>query len=57
MAGYALFRSLIENFRGDYDPAHHVGSLTPAQVVSIGVFAVALFLFWWLPRRAAKHPA
>ncbi len=51
MAGYATLRSVTEAFRGDYDPAHRLGVFTPGQLVSLGVFAVALFLFWWLPRR------
>lgn len=55
MAGYAVCRSIVEVFRGDYDSAHRLGFLTPAQLVSIGVFAAAMCLLWFLPRPAEKR--
>lgn len=51
MLGYAVLRSVVEVFRGDYEPEHYLGFLTPGQTVSVGIVAVALLLLWWLPRR------
>jgi phosphatidylglycerol---prolipoprotein diacylglyceryl transferase len=43
---YAVLRSFVEIFRGDYPPYQYfLGWLTPAQVVSIGIFIVGLGLF------------
>lgn len=58
LAGYALLRSFVELFRGDYLPRQYLaGWLTPAQVASIGMLLAALALFWVLPRRAAPAAA
>jgi phosphatidylglycerol:prolipoprotein diacylglycerol transferase len=53
---YAVTRSIVETFRGDYTPAHLHGGLTPAHLVSIATFAAGLALFLLLPRHgtAAK---
>ena len=51
LMGYALLRSAVETFRGDYSRAHLHGGLTPAHLVSIGIFAAGAVLFWLLPRR------
>jgi phosphatidylglycerol---prolipoprotein diacylglyceryl transferase len=51
---YAVTRSIVEMFRGDYTPAHLHDGLTPAHLISIGVFAAGLGLFWLLPRPLAK---
>jgi phosphatidylglycerol:prolipoprotein diacylglycerol transferase len=51
LAGYAVFRSLVEVFRGDYAEAHRFGVLTPAQMFSVAVIASAAGLYWWLSRR------
>jgi len=48
---YALTRSLVEMFRGDYDAAHRHSGLTPAHLVSIGIFATGAVLFWALKHR------
>ena len=54
---YAVTRSIVELFRGDYSQTHiHGGILTPAQLVSVGIFAVGLFL-WWKLSRLQKQPA
>ena len=45
LMGYALLRSLVESFRGDYTVAHLHGGLTPAHLVSIGIFAAGAALF------------
>jgi len=50
LVGYAVTRSVVEAFRGDY-PVHYLGgTLTPAQLVSAAILVVGLFLFWKLPR-------
>jgi phosphatidylglycerol:prolipoprotein diacylglycerol transferase len=42
---YAFTRSFVEYFRGDYTPDHKYGGfLTPAQLVSVGIFAVGVAL-------------
>lgn len=52
---YALTRSFVEYFRGDYTRAHLLGPLTPAHLISIGVLAAGLILFWQLPRRLSPR--
>ena len=42
---YAVTRSIVETFRGDYNEAHLHGGLTPAHLISIGIFAGGLVLF------------
>ncbi len=50
LIGYAFIRSFVEYFRGDY-PVHYLGGwATPAQVLSIGIVAAGLLLFFLLPR-------
>jgi phosphatidylglycerol:prolipoprotein diacylglycerol transferase len=50
LVGYAILRSLVEFFRGDY-PQHYLGGwATPAQVVSIGILLIGIILWWALPR-------
>jgi phosphatidylglycerol:prolipoprotein diacylglycerol transferase len=50
---YALLRSFVEMFRGDYPQYQHYlgGWATPAQLVSIGILAAGLLLLWMLPRQ------
>lgn len=48
---YAVTRSIVESFRGDYSSAHLHGGLTPAHLVSIGIFAAGAALFWLLRPR------
>jgi len=55
LIGYAILRSTVELFRGDYG-IHRVGALTPAQLVSAAILAAGIGLLVWLPRRA-KAPA
>ena len=40
--GYAVTRSIMEYFRGDYPPDHIHYGLTPAQLVSIPIFIAGL---------------
>jgi phosphatidylglycerol:prolipoprotein diacylglycerol transferase len=47
---YAVTRSVVEVFRGDYKPQYLVGVLTPAHLVSMVILAAGLLLFWKLPR-------
>jgi phosphatidylglycerol:prolipoprotein diacylglycerol transferase len=55
LVGYAVLRSLVEYFRGDY-PVHYLGGVaTPAQVVSIGIIIGGLLLMFLLPRPQARH--
>ena len=55
LLGYAVLRSVVEFFRGDY-PAHYFGGwATPAHLVSIGIFAAGLILWWRLPKTGAGH--
>jgi phosphatidylglycerol:prolipoprotein diacylglycerol transferase len=52
---YAVLRSFVEIFRGDYPPYQYfLGWLTPAQVVSIGIFIVGLGLFLIRKREKAE---
>jgi phosphatidylglycerol:prolipoprotein diacylglycerol transferase len=53
LVGYAVNRSFVELFRGDYPEAHLLRGLTPAHQVSLAVLATGLFLLWKLPRRPA----
>jgi phosphatidylglycerol---prolipoprotein diacylglyceryl transferase len=55
---YAFTRSFVEYFRGDYTPDHiHGGFFTPAQLVSAGILATGLVLFWILRRRPVATPS
>ncbi|MDD5139676.1 MAG: prolipoprotein diacylglyceryl transferase [Verrucomicrobiales bacterium] len=48
---YAITRSFVEYFRGDYNDAHHHFGLTPAQLVSVPIFVTGLALAVILSRR------
>ena len=48
---YAVTRSLVELFRGDYNMAHQHYGLTPAQLVSVPIFLAGLGLTLGLSRR------
>ncbi len=52
---YAVMRSFVEIFRGDYAPQYLLGPLTPAHLVSIGILAAGLLLLWKLPRRLDRR--
>lgn len=54
---YAVLRSFVEFFRGDYTPAHYFAGLTPAQLLSIGMIAAGACLLWKLPRRRSDLPS
>jgi phosphatidylglycerol---prolipoprotein diacylglyceryl transferase len=48
---YAITRSIVEVFRGDYTDRHLHGGLTPAHLISVGILLAGVLLFWRLPRR------
>jgi phosphatidylglycerol:prolipoprotein diacylglycerol transferase len=48
---YAVTRSFVEYFRGDYNDAHQHFGLTPAQLVSVPIFVTGLALAVILSRR------
>ena len=51
---YAIFRSFVEYFRGDYPTDHIHAGLTPAQLVSVPIFIAGLVLAAILSRRDLK---
>jgi phosphatidylglycerol---prolipoprotein diacylglyceryl transferase len=51
---YAVTRSIVEAFRGDYSELHRYAGLTPAHLVSIGILAAGVMLFIVLRRQAAR---
>jgi phosphatidylglycerol:prolipoprotein diacylglycerol transferase len=57
LVSYALLRSFVEMFRGDYPEHQHYlgGWATPAHLVSIAILAAGLVLLWLLPRPEAKE--
>lgn len=55
LLGYAVLRSIVETFRGDYSAAHRYGGLTPAHLVSLGIFAAGVALFVVLRQLAPKR--
>jgi phosphatidylglycerol:prolipoprotein diacylglycerol transferase len=55
LVGYAITRSFVECFRGDYSLAHFHAGLTPAQLVSIAIIAAGLLLFALLSRPQKKQ--
>ena len=50
---YAVTRSFVELFRGDYDAAHRHSGLTPAHLVSMGIFGAGAVLYAVQSRRAS----
>jgi phosphatidylglycerol:prolipoprotein diacylglycerol transferase len=50
LVGYAIIRSFVEYFRGDYKVLYVGGVVTPAQLVSIGIVLGGIALMWLLPR-------
>ena len=55
LVSYAVLRSFVEMFRGDY-PEHYLGGwATPAHLISMAIFAAGLALLFLLPRPEAKR--
>ena len=54
LIGYAILRSFVEMFRGDYSE-YYGGWATPAQLVSVGIVLTGFLLLWKLPRTQARQ--
>jgi phosphatidylglycerol:prolipoprotein diacylglycerol transferase len=54
---YAVTRSIVELFRGDYTAEHLHGGLTPAHLISIGIFAAGAGLWIFLSRIQRRQTA
>lgn len=54
LIAYAVLRSAVEIFRGDYG-LHRVGVFTPAQLVSAAILAAGVALWVWLPRAQSQR--
>jgi phosphatidylglycerol:prolipoprotein diacylglycerol transferase len=48
LIGYALLRAIVEAFRGDYPHYYLGGHVTPAQLLSVPIFAAGAVLLWKL---------
>jgi phosphatidylglycerol---prolipoprotein diacylglyceryl transferase len=55
LVGYALLRGFVEMFRGDYAVHYIANLLTPAQLISLAILLIGVFLFWKL--RSLKSEA
>jgi phosphatidylglycerol:prolipoprotein diacylglycerol transferase len=55
LIGYAILRSFVEYFRGDYPVRYLGGWATPAQVLSLGIIAGGALLLFLLPRPVVKQ--
>jgi phosphatidylglycerol:prolipoprotein diacylglycerol transferase len=55
LVGYAVIRTVMEYFRGDYPPDQIHFGLTPGELVSIPVFIIGLVLGVILSRKSAKR--
>jgi phosphatidylglycerol:prolipoprotein diacylglycerol transferase len=54
LVAYALLRSFVEIFRGDYPQAQYLaGRITPAHFVSLVILVSGILLLRVLPRPAA----
>ena len=54
LLGYSVLRAFVESFRGDYTTYYLGGHATPAQVLSIFIFAAGAALWWRLSRSRSK---
>ena len=50
LVAYAVLRSFVETFRGDYPVRYLGGVITPAQLVSLLILSAGVLLFVKLPR-------
>ena len=56
LMGYAICRSIVEFFRGDYPPDHiHAGLFTSAQVLSVPIFIAGIVLWFWFSPSLRRH--
>jgi phosphatidylglycerol:prolipoprotein diacylglycerol transferase len=56
LLGYAMLRAFVEYFRGDYPMHYFGGKLTPAQLVSIGIFLTGATLWLVLRKKSVAVP-
>jgi phosphatidylglycerol---prolipoprotein diacylglyceryl transferase len=56
LLGYAVLRALVEMFRGDYTTYYLGGHVTPAQMLSVPIFAAGASLWLSLSRAQPKTP-
>ena len=54
LLGYAVLRAFVETFRGDYTTYYLGGRATPAQMLSLFIFAAGATLWWALSRSKAR---
>lgn len=54
---YAVLRAFVEMFRGDYPANQITAGLTPAQMVSLGIFAAGVLVWKLAPRRLGRAEA
>ena len=52
---YAITRSIVEVFRGDYAERYLGGIATPAHLVSAAILAAGLVLYWKLSRQKSSR--
>ncbi len=57
LCSYAVLRSVVEAFRGDYPNRYAGGVLTPAHLISIAIFGLGAVLFARLSKRSPKPVA
>ena len=57
LVGYAVMRSIVEMFRGDYPQRYLGGWATPAHLVSAGILAAGIILLLVLPKKTQSGPA
>jgi len=55
LVAYAIVRSFVEMFRGDYPQYYLGGWVTPAHLVSIFILIAGLALLWFLPRDPVRN--
>lgn len=55
LISYALLRSFVELFRGDYSMRYLGGVATPAHLISGAILVAGLLLYWKLSRRELKR--
>lgn len=57
LLAFAVLRSTVEFFRGDYPVRYLGGWATPAHLVSAGIFAAGAMLYWQLRSRRTTPPS
>jgi phosphatidylglycerol:prolipoprotein diacylglycerol transferase len=58
LIGYAICRSIVECFRGDYPADHiHAGLFTPAQLLGVPILLAGVAAWFWFRRAARRRRA